>query len=187
MSIFRSFFRKRSKIPGAQALEIYAEKNEEGQKIAADDQKKNSSAEEFLDFWIQKAVDMGASDVHFERYRTYVKIRYRVDGRLQTIKKLPVNLHSSLVTRVKILSKLKIDEKRVPQDGRFSLISGSKKFDVRVSILPGYLGECMVMRLLSSDGENFSLQKLGACDSDVEKLSNLVRRVPGNRRRSIPL
>jgi type IV pilus assembly protein PilB len=174
MSLFRSLFRKHSKLSEEQVQEAYADRDEEGNTIATGTQKKNSSAEEFLDFWIQKAVEMEASDVHFERYRTYVKIRYRIDGKLQTIKKLPVNLHSGLVTRVKILSKLKIDEKRVPQDGRFSLINDDKKFDVRVSILPGYLGECMVMRLLRSDGENFSLQKLGARDQDVEKLSDLV-------------
>ncbi|MDR2812462.1 MAG: GspE/PulE family protein [Puniceicoccales bacterium] len=174
MSLLRSLFRKHSKLTEEKVRETYAEKDDEGHAIASGAQKKNSSAEEFLDFWIQKAVEMGASDVHFERYRTYVKVRYRIDGKLQTIKKLPANLHGGLVARVKILSKLKIDEKRTPQDGRFSLVNGDKKFDVRVSILPGYLGECMVMRLLRSDGENFSLQKLGARDKDVEKLSNLV-------------
>ncbi|MDR1366505.1 MAG: GspE/PulE family protein [Puniceicoccales bacterium] len=172
--MFRSLFRKRPKLPDVKALEPYAKKDSEGNVIAASAQKKNSSAEEFLDFWIQKAVEMEASDIHFERYRTYVRVRYRIDGNLKTIRNLPVNLHSGIVTRVKILSKLKIDEKRIPQDGRFSLTNGDKKFDVRVSILPGYLGECIVMRLLSSDGENFSLQKLGARDRDVEKLNRLV-------------
>ncbi|MDR1591097.1 MAG: GspE/PulE family protein [Puniceicoccales bacterium] len=174
MSLFRSLFRKYSKLPEEKIREIYANKDDEGNAISTGTQKKSSSAEEFLDFWIQKAVEMEASDVHFERFRAYVKIRYRIDGKLQTIKKLPINLHSGIVARVKILAKLKIDEKRVPQDGRFSLVNNDRKFDVRVSILPGYLGECIVLRLLRSDGENFSLQKLGARDKDVEKLTHLV-------------
>jgi type II secretory ATPase GspE/PulE/Tfp pilus assembly ATPase PilB-like protein len=174
MSMFRSLLRKRSKLPDPKELEIYAPKDDSGHLTPSIAQKKNSSAEEFLDYWIQKAVEMGASDIHFERYRTYVKIRYRIDGKLQTIQKLPINLHSGLITRVKILSKLKIDEKRVPQDGRFSLSKGEQKFDVRVSILPGYLGECIVMRLLQSNSNNFSLQKLGARDRDVLKLERLV-------------
>jgi type II secretory ATPase GspE/PulE/Tfp pilus assembly ATPase PilB-like protein len=171
--MFRSLFRKRSKLPDTKALESYVQGDSEGNVIAANTQKR-SSTEDFLDFWIQNAVEMEASDIHFECYRTYVRVRYRIDGRLKTIKNLPINLHSGIVTHVKILSKLRIDEKRIPQDGRFSLTSGDKKFDVRVSILPGYFGECIVMRLLNSDSENFSLQKLGARDKDVEKLSNLV-------------
>ena len=175
MSILRSFFHKYSKPPKDNAaIEQFKESAGPAESNSANQKKLNSSAEEFLDYWLQKAVDMRASDVHFERYRNYVKIRYRIDGKLQTIRKLPVNLHSGLVTRVKILSKLKIDEKRIPQDGRFSLVNGDKKFDVRVSILPGYLGECMVMRLLSSTGENFSLQKLGARKKEVEKLGKLI-------------
>jgi type II secretory ATPase GspE/PulE/Tfp pilus assembly ATPase PilB-like protein len=173
MSLFRSLFRKRSKLSEEKIREAYSDGDDGGNSTPVT-AKKSSSAEEFLDFWIQKAIEMDASDVHFERYRTYVKIRYRIDGKLQTIQKLPVNLHSGLIARIKILSQLKIDEKRVPQDGRFSLVHGDKKFDVRVSILPGYLGECVVMRLLRSDGDNFSLQKLGARDRDVEKLSHLV-------------
>ncbi|MDR3317587.1 MAG: GspE/PulE family protein [Puniceicoccales bacterium] len=173
--MFRSLFRKRSQIPNAEDLEEYAQKDESGNMTAAVAAKKSSSStEEFLDYWIEKAVEMGTSDIHFERYRTYVKIRYRIDGKLKTIKKLPVNLHSGLVTRVKILTKLKIDEKRIPQDGRFSLTKGSKKFDVRVSILPGYLGECIVMRLLQSTSDSFSLQKLGAREQDISKLEQLI-------------
>ncbi|MDR2200617.1 MAG: GspE/PulE family protein [Puniceicoccales bacterium] len=181
MAILRSLFRKRSKLADTNAFEIPAEvtemtekKDEATDTTTATAAKKNNSTEDFLDYWIQKAVEMRASDVHFERYRTYVKVRYRIDGRLQTIKKLPVHLHSGLVTRVKILAKLKIDEKRVPQDGRFSLVHGDKKFDVRVSILPGYLGECLVMRLLQSNSDLFSLQNLGARDKDVQKLEHLL-------------
>jgi type II secretory ATPase GspE/PulE/Tfp pilus assembly ATPase PilB-like protein len=174
MSLFRSLFRKRSKSSSAKVLETYTQEDDEGNVIPQSTPRKTSSTEEFLDFWIQKAIEMGASDIHFECYRTYVKVRSRIDGKLKIIKKLPVNLHSSLVTRIKILSKLKIDEKRVPQDGRFSLANSDKKFDIRVSILPGYFGECIVLRLLRSDGEDFSLQRLGARDKDVEKLSNLI-------------
>lgn len=175
MTFLRSFFRKKATCLDhntiAASYPTYSDGSIEQQRAQA---KKDSSAEEFLDYWIKKAVDMRASDVHFEKYRSYVKIRYRIDGKLQTIKQLPENLHSSIVTRVKILSKLKIDEKRIPQDGRFSLEHDNQKFDVRVSILPGYLGECIVMRLLQGDGEQFSLKKLGARDHDIQRLNKLI-------------
>ena len=175
MSFLRNIFRKKATAIDQNAIAktypAYADGSIEQKRAQA---QKDSSAEEFLDYWIKKAVDMRASDVHFEKYRNYVKVRYRIDGKLQTIKQLPVNLHSSIVTRVKILSRLKIDEKRIPQDGRFSLEHNKKKFDVRVSILPGYLGECIVMRLLQGDGEQFSLQKLGAREYDIQRLDKLI-------------
>jgi type II secretory ATPase GspE/PulE/Tfp pilus assembly ATPase PilB-like protein len=172
--MFRSLFRKRLKAVDFKNSEIDANKENDSPTDPPIHLEKDSSTEEFFDHWLQKVVEMGASDIHFECYRAYVKIRYRIDGKLQMIRHLPINLHSGLVARVKILSKLKIDEKRLPQDGRFSLIHGNEKFDVRVSILPGYLGECIVMRLLRSDGENFSLQKLGAREKDIQKLEKLV-------------
>lgn len=172
MALFRSFFRKRTRVTDERILELYRSKN--NNKNESFSLKKNRSAEEFLDFWLHKAVEMRASDIHFERYRTYVKIRYRVDGKLQVVQKIPVHLHSGLVTRIKILAQLKIDEKRIPQDGRFYFSHNDQKFDVRVSILPGYLGECIVLRLLSSDGKQFSLQALGARDSDIQQLEQLV-------------
>lgn len=173
MSIFRSLFRKKANSLERENLVdlVQSDGSEVDEKTS---KKGGNSVEEFLDYWLKKAVDMRASDVHFEKYREYVKVRYRIDGKLQTIKKLPVNLHGSLVTRVKILSKLKIDEKRIPQDGRFSLEHHGGKFDVRVSILPGYLGECMVLRLLQGDGSSFSLQKLGAREEDISKLEKLI-------------
>ncbi|MDR2807060.1 MAG: GspE/PulE family protein [Puniceicoccales bacterium] len=173
MFLFRSLFRKWSRLIDPKELVVHAAQKDH-HRSATTPSLKDSSTEAFLDYWLQKAVEMGASDIHFERCRTYVKVRYRVDGKLQTIKRLPVNLHSGLVTRIKILSKLKIDEKRIPQDGRFSFSHGDKKFDIRVSILPGYLGECLVMRLLQSDSNQFSLQKLGIREEDILKLERLM-------------
>ncbi|MDR1434949.1 MAG: GspE/PulE family protein [Puniceicoccales bacterium] len=174
MLIFRSLFRKYSKAIAFKNHKIDANGENNVPMPSPIHSEKDISMEEFLDHWLQKAIEMGASDIHFECYRTYVKIRYRIDGKLQMIRHLPINLHSGLIVRIKILSQLKIDEKRLPQDGRFSFSHGDKNFDIRVSILPGYLGECVVMRLLHSDNEKFSLQKLGARDRDVQKLENLA-------------
>jgi type II secretory ATPase GspE/PulE/Tfp pilus assembly ATPase PilB-like protein len=172
--MFRSLFRKRSQAIASKNHEIDGNGENAVPSPSPIHPEKDISMEEFLDYWLRKAIEMDASDIHFECYRSYVKIRYRIDGKLQTIRHLPINLHSGLIARIKILSQLKIDEKRLPQDGRFSLSHGNENFDIRVSILPGYLGECVVMRLLHSDGENFSLQKLGARDRDVQKLEDLA-------------
>lgn len=92
---------------------------------------------------------MAASGIHFERYKTHLKARYRIDRKLQTICQLAAPLHGGMVTRVKILANLKIDEKRVPQDGRFSFVYKDQKWDIRASIIPGYFGGSMVLRLLN--------------------------------------
>jgi type II secretory ATPase GspE/PulE/Tfp pilus assembly ATPase PilB-like protein len=177
MSLFRSIFRSKAKENGREAI---AGPGIDGSEINSPSSaeailQRKTSPEEFLDHWLRQAIEMRASDIHFEKFRTYLKVRYRVDGKLQTIAKLPENLHGGLIARIKILTKLKIDEKRLPQDGRFSIKHHSEQFDVRVSILPGYFGECVVLRLLQSDGRMFSLQNLGARQVDMEKLEQLIK------------
>ena len=102
-----------------------------------------------------------ATDIHIEPMEKQVYIRIRVDGVLQTIMTPPVSSLSGLVTRIKILSNLNIAEKRLPQDGRFSIKSPGKDIDIRVSILPTVYGEKVVMRLLDKTGFDFNLKSLG--------------------------
>lgn len=168
MSFFRSFFRQRFQSIAPSIRRIYASPR---RKTATSSSR---SAEDVLDYWLYKAIDMAASDIHFERYKTYLKVRYRIDGKLQTIRQLAIPLHSGMITRVKILANLKIDEKRIPQDGRFSLVYKDQKWDIRVSIIPGYFGECMVLRLLNVGSEKISLQGLGARPQDVQLLAQLT-------------
>lgn len=110
---------------------------------------------------LQEAIKERATDIHVEPQEKKVIIRIRIDGVLQTIMTPPSTSLSGLVTRIKILSKLNIAEKRLPQDGRFSIKSAKKDIDVRVSILPTVYGEKIVMRLLDKTGFDFNLTSLG--------------------------
>ena len=110
---------------------------------------------------LQEAIKERATDVHVEPQEDKVNVRIRIDGVLQIIMTPPATSLSGLVTRIKILSKLNIAEKRLPQDGRFSIKTASKDIDVRVSILPTVYGEKIVMRLLDKSGFDFNLTTLG--------------------------
>lgn len=110
---------------------------------------------------LQEAIKERATDVHIEPQNDIVNVRIRIDGVLQTIMTPPTTSLSGLVTRIKILSKLNIAERRLPQDGRFTIKSTKSEIDVRVSILPTVYGEKVVMRLLDKSGFAFNLKSLG--------------------------
>jgi type IV pilus assembly protein PilB len=110
---------------------------------------------------IKNAVEGSASDIHIERSEEKVRVRFRVDGILHTSLLLPKEIHSAVVARIKILSNLKIDETRKPQDGRFSIVEGDKKIDFRVSTFPTPFGEKVVIRILNSNKKVGSLTDLG--------------------------
>ncbi|MFL2989743.1 MAG: GspE/PulE family protein [Candidatus Neomarinimicrobiota bacterium] len=110
---------------------------------------------------LQEAIKERATDIHVEPQESKVNVRIRIDGVLQIIMTPPSTSLSGLVTRIKILSKLNIAEKRLPQDGRFSIKTATKDLDVRVSILPTVHGEKIVMRLLDKSGFDFNLTTLG--------------------------
>lgn len=110
---------------------------------------------------LEYAVKGRASDIHIEAQETRTRVRYRIDGILQEKLTLPKNIHDSLVSRIKILSGLKIDEKRLPQDGRFNFKIVDNEVDLRVSTLPTVHGEKVVMRLLKKTGGIPKLNELG--------------------------
>ena len=110
---------------------------------------------------LQEAIKERATDIHIEPQDRKVNVRIRIDGVLQIIMTPPSTSLSGLVTRIKILSKLNIAEKRLPQDGRFSIKTAAKDIDVRVSILPTVYGEKIVLRLLDKSGFDFNLTTLG--------------------------
>ena len=110
---------------------------------------------------LQEAINERATDIHIEPQEKNVIVRIRIDGVLQTIMTPPNTSLSGLVTRIKILSKLNIAEKRLPQDGRLTIKTTEKEIDVRVSILPTIYGEKIVMRLLDKTGFDFNLKSLG--------------------------
>lgn len=110
---------------------------------------------------LSNAIEANASDIHIEPSEKDVRVRYRIDGILHTSLVLPRNVLAAVVTRIKILSNLKIDESRLPQDGRFHMEVGRKSVDLRVSILPLIYGEKIVMRILDKTGSVPTLEQLG--------------------------
>ncbi|HJX59550.1 MAG TPA: ATPase, T2SS/T4P/T4SS family [Patescibacteria group bacterium] len=128
-----------------------------------------------LDF----AMRARASDVHIEPQEKLTRVRYRIDGILQEKLTIPSNLHDSLVSRIKILSGIKIDEKRIPQDGRFNFKAGDNEVDLRVSTLPTSWGEKVVMRLLKKSGGVPELIELGLRGTSLKNLQDAILRPHG--------
>lgn len=116
------------------------------------------------------AIRMKASDVHVESEKETVRIRFRIDGILHDVLRVPGFLSSPLISRIKILSKMKIDEQRVPQDGRFDVIIDHHQVDIRVSTLPTVHGEKVVMRLLDKSAGILSLEQLGVTGTNFDRL-----------------
>jgi type IV pilus assembly protein PilB len=131
----------------------------------------------FGDKVIGEAIDMEASDIHIEAFRNTSTIRFRVDGILKTMDKFSKFLHSNynaVVTRVKIISKLDIAERRMPQDGASTFKKGDKEVDLRISILPTKNNERIVMRILNKDAGDKELNELGFEANDLKKLIKAV-------------
>ena len=128
---------------------------------------------------LRHATEGGASDVHIEHTGENVRVRFRVDGELFTSLILPTDVHNSVVARIKILASLKLDEKRKPQDGRFSARIDGRKIDFRVSTFPAYYGEKVVMRILDTQKGVKGLGELGFREEDLEVLRNVLKRPYG--------
>lgn len=110
---------------------------------------------------LEHAVRSRASDIHIEPMETQLKIRNRVDGVLREIMQLPKSIEPALVSRIKILSNLKIDEHRIPQDGQFAVAAAGKEVDLRIAISPVVWGEQVVIRLLDKSGSSFNIEEMG--------------------------
>lgn len=130
---------------------------------------------QILDF----AVKSRASDVHIEPEERTTRVRYRIDGILQEKLSIPKELHDSLISRIKILAGMKIDEKRVPQDGRFNFKGGGAEVDLRISSLPTTWGEKIVMRLLKKTGGVPDLPELGLRGRGLKNLEDAILRPHG--------
>ncbi|WP_299667160.1 type IV-A pilus assembly ATPase PilB [uncultured Psychromonas sp.] len=126
------------------------------------------------------AVKKGASDLHFEPYEKKYRIRFRVDGILHEVASPPVNLANRFSARLKVMSKLDIAERRLPQDGRIKLkISNKRNIDLRVSTLPTMWGEKIVMRILDSSAASLDIDKLGYTDEQKAKYMNALSKPQG--------
>ncbi len=128
---------------------------------------------------LETAVKTGASDVHLEPGEDVSRLRYRVDGILEEKRKLPKEMHDSIVARIKILGKMKIDEKRLPLDGRFKVQVGNTSTDLRISTLPTIYGEKVVIRLLKEEGAAFSFKDLGLRGLSLKRLEEAILKPNG--------
>jgi len=137
------------------------EETEEEDEISEEDLAEDSPIAQTVNLIIEYAVKSSASDIHIEPRDDYVLVRYRVDGVLREANKLPKKVLGALVSRIKILSNLKIDERRAPQDGRFKVQVSGQLYALRVSTLPIVDGEKVVMRILDESGKAATLEELG--------------------------
>lgn len=128
---------------------------------------------------LEHSVFEGASDIHIEPEENELVIRYRIDGILKSVMTLPKNLQNGLTARIKILSNLKLDEHMIPQDGRFKIQIQDEQMAFRVSVLPVYDGEKIVMRLLHEGAKALTLDQLGFLDNPKQKLEDAIKKPHG--------
>lgn len=144
-----------------EVIDIQRAENTENENVAEKDIAEDSPIAQTINLLLESAVRSHASDVHVEPRESFVQIRYRIDGVLKEVNRLPRNVLNALISRIKILSNLKIDERRIPQDGRFKIKVGGKQYALRVSTLPISDGEKVVMRILDESNQAVSLESLG--------------------------
>ncbi len=133
----------------------------------------------FLQKMLIDAFNARASDLHFEPYEHHYRVRFRVDGELREITQPPIVIKEKLASRIKVISRLDIAEKRVPQDGRMKLKFGSKSIDFRVSTLPTLFGEKIVIRILDSSSAKLGIEALGYEKIEKERLLEAIKRPYG--------
>lgn len=144
-----------------EVIDIQREDGGADVQVSEEDIAEDSPIAQTVNLLLEYAIRSHASDVHIEPREEFVQIRYRVDGVLKEVNRLPRNVQGALTSRIKILATLKIDERRVPQDGRFKIKVGGKQYALRVSTLPIADGEKIVMRILDESNQAVTLQDLG--------------------------
>lgn len=159
----------------SEVIDIQREETEpKDEKVSADEVSEDSPIAQTIDLLLEYAIRSNASDIHIEPREEFVQIRYRIDGVLKEVNRLPRNVHAALVSRIKILSNLKIDERRVPQDGRFKVKVAGKQYALRVSTLPISDGEKIVMRILDESNQAITLDKLGYWGYSLATVSEAI-------------
>lgn len=149
------------------------------EEVSEEEVAEDSPVAKTVNLIIEYAIKQGASDIHIEPREDFVSIRYRVDGQLRETNKLPKKVLAALVSRIKILSNLKIDERRAPQDGRFKVALGSGQYALRVSTLPIADGEKVVMRILNESTKASTLQELGYWGNNLDRLEGALTKPHG--------
>lgn len=144
------------------------------EEVSKEDVAEDSPIAQTVNLIIEYAIKSNASDIHIEPREKHVQVRYRIDGVLREANKLPKRTLAALVSRIKILSGLKIDERRAPQDGRFKITLNSRNFAFRVSTLPITDGEKVVMRVLDESSDPATLEQLGFWGQALKDINNAI-------------
>jgi len=155
------------------------EVEDDSEEIKEEDLAEDSPIAQTVNLIIEYAVKAGASDVHIEPREDHVTVRYRIDGMLKEANKLPKKVLNALVSRIKILSNLKIDERRAPQDGRFKVQVSDQLYALRVSTLPVMDGEKVVMRILNESAKAASLEELGYWGHSLKTIQQAITQPHG--------
>ena len=163
----------------SKVIEGQVDEPTKAEQVTADDIAEDSPIAQTVNLLLEYAVRSSASDIHIEPREGYVQIRYRIDGVLKEVNRLPITVLNSLISRIKILSNLKIDEHRVPQDGRFKVNVVGKQYALRVSTLPITDGEKVVMRILDESNQAVTLEQLGYWGHSLEVISNAMHEPNG--------
>ncbi|HMB25794.1 MAG TPA: GspE/PulE family protein [Patescibacteria group bacterium] len=161
---------------------VEKERKQEAREVSTDNIQeviKRAPVAQIVSMIVKHAIENRASDIHIEPYENSSRVRFRVDGILNTVLNLPIYIHESVVSRIKVLSNLKIDETRVPQDGRFKFEAGNQEFDLRVSIMPLSGNEKVTMRILDISSKALTLQQLGFNKSIQEKIHQAIKETYG--------
>jgi len=162
-----------------EVIDIQRADNTENETVTEQDVAENSPIAQTINLLLEYAIRSHASDVHIEPRETFVQVRYRIDGALKKVNRLPRNVLNALISRIKILSNLKIDERRVPQDGRFKIKVGGKQYALRVSTLPVADGEKAVMRILDESDQAVSLESLGCWGKSLKSINSAIKEPHG--------
>jgi type IV pilus assembly protein PilB len=166
--------------PGQAATEIKAvEELSHGDKDTGSKYVEDAPVTKIVDTILRYAIEGNASDVHIEHMGDKVRVRFRVDGDLHTSLVLPINVQRAVVARIKILSNMKLDERRKPQDGRFSAKIEGREVDFRVSTFPAYYGEKVVMRILDKERGIRTLEDLDLSKNNLEMIKRAIEKPYG--------
>jgi type IV pilus assembly protein PilB len=157
-----------------EVVDIQRVDNTENENVNEQDIAENSPIAQTINLLLEYAIRSNASDIHIEPRESFVQIRYRIDGVLKEVNRLPRNVLSALVSRIKILSNLKIDEHRVPQDGRFKIKVSGKQYALRVSTLPVADGEKVVLRILDESNQAVTLESLGFWGKSLQNMNTAM-------------
>lgn len=167
-----------AKASGAEASEDHAESGEETLNLAGghlDALKEDAPVTKIVSTILRYAIEGHSSDIHIEPTRQKTQVRFRMDGDLHTSLQLPAKVHDAVVARIKILSKLRLDEKRKPQDGRFSATVETRRVDFRVSTFPTEYGEKVVMRILDQATNTATIETVGFSQDQLARVKDAMK------------